>query len=176
MQLVLRKDVDRLGKIGDIVNVKRGYARNYLLPHGLAMAVSATNIAKIEVEKKVEIQPEEILVSTQPNKGLAVAADKFITVAVDANITPELRSEGLAREVVRRIQAMRKNAGFNIEDRITTYFQAQGELLKVMTDWGDYVKAETLSNILISGEMPPDVYTESHNIEGQELVLGVERI
>ena len=97
--------------------------------------------------QKVEIQPEEILVSTQPNEGLAVAADKFITVAVDANITPELRSEGLAREVVRRIQAMRKNAGFNIEDRITTYFQAQGELVKVMTDWGDYVKAETFSNI-----------------------------
>ena len=75
-------------------------------------------------------QPQEILVQTQPAAGLAVAADKLITVGIDAAITPELRAEGLAREIVRRIQDMRKNAGFNIEDRITTYYTAGAPALR----------------------------------------------
>jgi isoleucyl-tRNA synthetase len=70
----------------------------------------------------IRLSPEEILVDTQPVEGLAVSADKMVTVAVEAAITPSLRAEGLAREIVRRVQAMRKNADFNIEDRITTYF------------------------------------------------------
>jgi isoleucyl-tRNA synthetase len=88
----------------------------------------------------IELAPNEILVSTQPAEGLAVAADKLITVAVDATLTPELRLEGLAREVVRRIQAMRKDAGFDIADRIT-YYVASGELARVF-DRGDYVSRD----------------------------------
>jgi hypothetical protein len=56
-----------------------------------------------------------------PAEGLAVAADKQRHRSSRRHLTPELRAEGLAREVVRRVQAMRKEAGFNIEDRITTF-------------------------------------------------------
>mgnify|MGYP001826669133 CR=1 FL=1 len=81
----------------------------------------------LEVEgERVELAPEEVLIQTQPAEGLAVAADKGVTVAVDAVITPELRVEGRAREVVRRVQTMRKDADFNIEDRITTWYAAEG--------------------------------------------------
>ncbi|HSV86481.1 MAG TPA: DUF5915 domain-containing protein, partial [Levilinea sp.] len=73
--------------------------------------------------RRIELAPEEILVHTEPVAGLAVASEHGITVAIDANLTEELQSEGLAREVVRRIQAMRKEAGFNIDDRIHTYYQ-----------------------------------------------------
>jgi len=67
----------------------------------VAASVSAGLPVPLELEgQSVELAPEEILVSTLPVEGLAVAADKLLTVAVDATVTPELRAEGLAREVV----------------------------------------------------------------------------
>ena len=130
----------------------------------------------LEVEaKSVELAPEEVLIQTQPAQGLAVAVDKGVTVAVDAVITPELRAEGRAREVVRRVQTMRKDADFNIEDRITTWYAAEGELADVMVAWGDYIRAETLSTELVAGEPPADAYTETHQVEGASIKLGVKR-
>ena len=101
--------------------------------------------------ESVELAPSEILVSTLPAEGLAVAADKVITVALDAVLTPELRAEGLAREIVRRVQDMRKNAGFEIADRITTYFVAEGLLAEVVQTWAVYLKNETLTTQLVAG-------------------------
>jgi len=125
--------------------------------------------------ESVKWAPEEVLVQTQPAEGLAVAADKGVTVAVDAVITPELRSEGLAREVVRRVQTMRKEADFNIEDRITAWYVTEGELSQVMADWGDYIRSETLSTDLMDGEPPADAYVETHKLEGVSITLGVRR-
>ncbi len=137
----------------------------------VAASVQAGLPVSLEVDgQTVELAPEEILVQTHPAEGLAVAADKLVTVAVDAAVTPELRAEGLAREVVRRIQAMRKDAGFDIADRITTYYQASGESWPlVFQAWGDYIQAETLTTRLVAGEAPAGAYTETHNIDGQEL-------
>jgi isoleucyl-tRNA synthetase len=124
----------------------------------------------------VYLAPEEILVETQPAEGLAVAADKMVTVAVDSVITPDLRAEGLAREIVRRIQAQRKNADFNIEDRITTYYLAEGDLAGVFRDWSEYIKAETLTIELVAGESAPEAYTETHQVEGMEFTIGVQQV
>jgi isoleucyl-tRNA synthetase len=106
---------------------------------------------------------------------LAVALDRTATVALDTTITPELRSEGLAREIVRRVQAMRKNADFNIEDRILTYYQADGDLARVFQAWGDYIQAETLSTELIPGAPPAEAHVETHKIDGMPVVLGIHR-
>jgi isoleucyl-tRNA synthetase len=130
----------------------------------------------LEVDSEtVTLTPEEVLIQTEPAEGLAIATDKLATVAIDANLTPELLAEGLAREVVRRIQAMRKDAGFNIEDRITTYYQAEGDLAKVFETWGEYIKAETLSTELTNTEPPSDAYSETHKVNGQTLHLSVKR-
>jgi isoleucyl-tRNA synthetase len=104
-----------------------------------------------------------------------VAVDKGVTVAVDAVITPELRAEGLAREVVRRVQTMRKEADFNIEDRITTWYVAEPELSDIVMAWCDYIRAETLSSELIAGQPPADAYSDSHKIDGASITLGVKR-
>jgi isoleucyl-tRNA synthetase len=145
-------------------------------PNVVAASVQDGLPVSLEVDgQMVELSAQEILVQTHPAEGLAVAADKLVTVAVDAAITPELRAEGLAREVVRRIQAMRKEAGFDISDRITTFYQASGEFAEVFQAWSAYIQAETLSIRLVAGEAPARAYTEAHNIEGQELKLGVMR-
>jgi len=122
----------------------------------------------------IELSPDEILVQTQPLEGLAIAADRMITVAVDTEITPDLRAEGLAREIVRRVQDMRKNAGFSIEDRITTFYLADsGDLDRVIADWACYITAETLTTHLAAEEPPQDAYVEKHKLDGMELLLGV---
>jgi len=142
----------------------------------IARDVRAGLPVKLELEDQVvELSPEEILVQTEPAEGLAVAADKLVTVAIDASLTPELRAEGLAREVVRRVQAMRKDAGFNIEDRITTYYQAEADLAQVFSDWADYIQAETLTTNLVAGQPPAEAYSEVHKVDGEELTLGVRR-
>jgi isoleucyl-tRNA synthetase len=125
--------------------------------------------------EEIALAPEEVLIRTHAAAGLAMATDKGITVAVDTTITPALRTEGLARELVRRIQVMRKDAGFNIEDRITTYSLAEGELAEALAAWSDYLKAETLSTELLSTTPPPEAYTETQTIEGMSIILGVQR-
>jgi len=145
-------------------------------PARVAEAVAAGLPVMLELEgQSLALAPEAVLVQTQPAEGLAVAADKLATVAVDAALTPELKAEGLAREVVRRVQAMRKEAGFDIADRITTYYQAPAELRAVFESWAEYIQAETLTTRLAAEAPPEGAYIEDHKVDGQELTLGVKR-
>ncbi|MCU0486596.1 MAG: class I tRNA ligase family protein, partial [Anaerolineales bacterium] len=124
----------------------------------------------------IELAPAEVLVSTTPAAGLAVAADKLTTVGIDTTLTPELRQEGLAREIVRRIQDMRKKADFNIVDRITTYYETpSAELAEVFSAWSSYLKADTLTTQLIPGPAAEGAYVEEHNLDGVRLTLGVKQ-
>jgi len=145
-------------------------------PYQVAASMAAGLPVTLQVDgESVDLAPGEILVNTQPAEGLAVAADKLITVAVDATLTPELRREGLAREVVRRLQAMRKDAGFDISDRITTYYVAAGELAQVFSTWSDYIQAETLTTSLVAGEPPEGAYQETQKVDSEPITLGVKR-
>ncbi len=145
----------------------------------VAAAVQAGVSLTLEVDgQTVELAPTDVVVQTMPVEGLAVATDKGISVAIDATLTPELKAEGLAREIVRRVQDMRKKAGFNIEDRITTYYQVEGpsELLQnVLANWTDYLCAETLTTQLVNGAPPDGAYTEDQQVEGDTLKLAVQR-
>ena len=99
-------------------------------------------------------------------------------VAVDGAITPELAEEGLAREVVHRIQGMRRSANFDVTDRIVTYYQGPDEFLKVMQGtFSDYIRDETLSTQLVDGSADPstEAVTEETKVEGMEITLGVHR-
>ena len=123
----------------------------------------------------VSLTGEEILVSTEAAENMAVAADKVVTVGIDTVVTPELKAEGLAREIVRRIQTQRKNADFNIEDRITTWYVASGEFEKIFNDWGGYIKSETLTTELMAAEPPADAFVEEHKIDGLDIKIGLKR-
>ncbi len=127
--------------------------------------------------ERLELAANEVLVQTMPVEGLAVAEDRGISVAVDAVLSDALRAEGLAREIVRRVQEMRKKAGFNIEDRIRTYYQAadDGWLDALLANWGDYLRAETLTLELVNGAAPAQAYAETLQLDGKELTLAVLR-
>jgi isoleucyl-tRNA synthetase len=144
----------------------------------LARQLQAGVAVAIQVQgQAVELLPEEAEVRIHAQTGYALAEERGLIVAVDTALTPDLEREGLARDLVRRIQNMRKEAGFNIDDRITTYYQAEGRLAEVMTDpeQASYILAETLSRELLECPPPHGTHAQSFELEGSHITLGVRR-
>ncbi|MGD1993710.1 MAG: class I tRNA ligase family protein [Anaerolineae bacterium] len=132
---------------------------------------------QLEVEgQAVELAPDEVLIQEEAREGLAVASDDDVTVAVDAELTPELEAEGLAREVIRRVQSLRKEADFNLDDRIVTAYQAEDELAEAVATWEETIATETLSVELRAGEPDPSMAVETFEVDGHVLTLGVRRV
>jgi len=133
---------------------------------------------QVEVaDETIELEPDEVLVQEEPREGLAVASEHGVTVAMDVEITDELAAEGLARDVVRRIQSLRKEADFDLDDRIVTVYQAEEGLAEAIEGWSDYIAAETLSAEIKEGSPSSDemdVLAEDE-VEGYRLVLGLRR-
>ncbi|HEY91639.1 MAG TPA: isoleucine--tRNA ligase [Dehalococcoidia bacterium] len=109
--------------------------------------------------------------------GLAMITEGNVTVAIDTEIPPELAAEGLAREVVHRLQTMRRSAGFDIADHIVTFYEGDDYVNQVMTDssLGGYIRQETLSRQLVNEVPEEDVFRESYKLSGHEIVLGVRK-
>jgi isoleucyl-tRNA synthetase len=108
--------------------------------------------------------------------GYVVGSEGGYSVAVPTEISPELEAEGMAREIVRRLQAMRRSAGFDIADHIITYYQGEAYIRRVMGDFADYIKQETLSRELVDGAPEEGVFTERHKLSGYDILLGVKRL
>ena len=107
----------------------------------------------------------------------SVSLDGGYIVAVNGAITQELAAEGLAREVVHRIQGLRRSSKFEVTDRIVTYYQGPAEFAEVMQGpFSDYIRDETLSSQLVDGAPDADAATETVKVEGMEITLGVQRV
>ena len=119
--------------------------------------------------------PEEVVVNASDKEGYSVASEAGYTVAVTTNVTEELASEGSAREIVHRIQNMRRSAGFDISDRIETFYRGGAAAEAVFEAHDGYIRQETLSDVLTRGESPA-AYTESHDLGGAEVTIGVRRL
>ncbi len=111
-------------------------------------------IESLEKEGKMVISPngntyelteEDILISSEDIPGWQVAQDGDITVALDTTLTDDLREEGLARELVNRVQNLRKDSDFNVTDKIDISLSENELLEKALEKFGDYVKSETLA-------------------------------
>jgi isoleucyl-tRNA synthetase len=148
-----------------------------LAPATVVAQVNAAEPVRISIAgEPFDLAPAEILVTSQPAEGLAVAADRVVTVAIDTVISDTLLAEGLAREIVRRVQNMRKEADFNIEDRIILTYQADGRPIHIFEDWADYIKTETLATKIVHGLVPERAYMKMEKIDGETITLGIERV
>jgi isoleucyl-tRNA synthetase len=108
--------------------------------------------------------------------GYVVVSEGSHAVAISKDIPEELLAEGVAREIVRRLQTMRRSAGFDIADHIVTCYRGDDYINRVMSDFADYIKQETLSKELIEGISGKDAFSESHKLSGHEITLGVRRL
>ncbi len=154
-------------------------ALSALDPAKVAASVAAGLPIVLEVDgETLELAASEVLVETKPAEGLAVAADKLATVAVDATLTPELKAEGLAREMVRRIQALRKDAGFDIADRIHLHVRASPQLAQAISTHRDFIMGETLA-LSLDDDLPTDeagIKTALLQFDGEQAQVALRKV
>ncbi|MDZ4159898.1 MAG: DUF5915 domain-containing protein, partial [Anaerolineaceae bacterium] len=122
-----------------------------------------------------EILGEEVEVRAQARSGFAVAADGAYLAALVTSLTPELVQEGLAREFVRRVQDLRKQADLDISDRIILFYEVSAGLGKAVQMFKDYVQGETLTLELVAGRGPEGAPTSSDAFDGETLTIGLRR-
>ena len=137
------------------------------LKHLAAQVLEEVNVKELAIVDEMPVME---------HKPWPVATEGDLTGMLDTDITPELAAEGMAREIVRRLQNMRRSAGFEITDHIITYYQGDEYIGKVMADFAEYIRQETLSERLIEGVPKKEVYTESFKLDGHELLLSVKKL
>jgi isoleucyl-tRNA synthetase len=123
-----------------------------------------------------DILPEEVEVRVQAHAGFAVASEGAYLAALVTDLTPELVSEGLARELVRRVQDLRKQADLDIADRITLYYTASEGLKKAIHDFKDYLMGETLTVNLVEGAAPEGAPSISDTFDGETVTVAVKKV
>ncbi|HEX7000605.1 MAG TPA: DUF5915 domain-containing protein, partial [Trueperaceae bacterium] len=133
--------------------------------------------------ESIELAPEDLLLDARSPEGYAAQEDRGYLAALRTEVTPELRLEGLARDVVRLVQNARKEAGLDVSDRIELTLFAGGALGEALERHGDEVAAEVLAvkSVLRSPEeappQPPQgAHTERHELDGMDLTLVIEKV
>ena len=124
----------------------------------------------------VTLLAKELEVLTKPQEGYAVAEEQEILVGLNIVVTEGLKKEGLARDIVRRIQNQRKDAGFEIADKIKIYYAAGAQIADAFTIYGDYISAETLAAVIEKAEPPEEAHVADYTIDGENLLLGLVRV
>lgn len=122
------------------------------------------------------LAPDEVLVQSQPRVGYGVAGESGLVVALDTTLTPELVAEGLAREVIRRVQDLRKQADYNLTDRIVVRYRAGGALAEAIVQFAEAIRAEVLAERLEPVDEPQGDAVLTDKVDGQELTVAVARV
>jgi isoleucyl-tRNA synthetase len=125
--------------------------------------------------ESIEILPEEVEVRVDAHAGLSASAEAGYLAALSTELTPELELEGLAREFVRRVQELRKDAGFQVADRIHVRFAASPRLGQALEAFGEYAKAETLAVEMGRDESPKGEAASEHAFDGETLRVAITR-
>jgi len=118
---------------------------------------------------------EDILVQTESRGGLAIASDKGVTVAVDIHLTPELVAEGYARDLVRAINTLRKEAGFALDDRVHVAYMAEGESAAAFVACAEYIQRETLAVSLAAGRGPEDAVRQGVKVGDEQIAIALHK-
>jgi isoleucyl-tRNA synthetase len=124
---------------------------------------------------RLEIQPDEVEVRSEARSGLVVASEGAYLAALKTELTPALVREGLAREFVRRVQDLRKQAELDIADRIRLYVTATPDLIAALQAHREYVMGETLAVDLVESEPPAEAATSEAWFDGQWVKFGIEK-
>ncbi len=141
-----------------------------------ARSLLAGNPLAVTVEgQDYQILPDEVEVRAQAKSGFSVASEGALMAALVTDLTPELEREGLAREFVRRVQDLRKQAEFEIADRIRIYYEATPKLTGALEAFREYVMNETLAVELLSQELPHGIPTTSDAFDGEEVKVALAK-
>ena len=137
--------------------------------------LNTTGTLKVVVDGTEEsLEKEDLLIETAQLEGYMSETDRGITVVLDTNLTPELIEEGFVREVISKIQTMRKEADFQVMDHICVYQQGNDTIRDIIEKNADQIKEEVLADEICLDRM--DGHTASWKINGEEVTLGVSKV
>jgi isoleucyl-tRNA synthetase len=102
--------------------------------------------------------------------------DNDLLVGVNTVVNEQLEREGIARDIVRRVQALRKEADFDIDDHIATYYSGDPKIEAVFKSEAEYIQAETLSDMLIRDDPPTEAHVSEFSVDGLEMTLGLVKM
>ena len=122
----------------------------------------------------VELAEEDLLIETAQSEGYVTETDGETSVVLDTNLTPELIQEGFVREIISKVQTMRKEAGFEVMDKIIVYAKDNDKIMDIMKANQDEIKREVLAENIILGEA--EGYTKEWNINKEAVTLGVSKV
>ena len=123
---------------------------------------------------EVSLSEEDLLIEMSNKEGFVEQSDNSVTVVLDTNLTPELLEEGYVRELISKIQTMRKEAGFEVMDKIRISMTGSEKLEEFLTENADFVKTETMASLIDMAGLSG--YTKEWDINGERVTLGVEKI
>lgn len=126
-------------------------------------------------DESVELGPDDIEVISHGIEGWSVESEEGITVAVDTELSNELVQEGIAREFVNRVQNMRKDAGFDVTDRISVSYSGSDEIGKAINSMMDYIKEQTLAEEIIDSELESSDYVKNWQIGDYQCEIAIKR-
>ena len=141
-----------------------------------AMNELRTNgVLKLDINgNNVELTEEDLLIETAQTEGYVSESDGETSVVLDTNLTPELIEEGFVREIISKIQTMRKEAGFEVMDKIVVYAHGNDKIQDVMKTHEDEIKSEVLADEMVLGET--DGYVKEWNINKEAVTMGVKKL
>ena len=142
--------------------------------HKAMEELNSTGSLKLDsISDEVVLSKEDLLIEMTQMEGYVTQSDNNITVVLDTNLTPELIEEGFVREIISKIQTMRKDAGFEVMDHIAVTYEADEKLSNVFEKFGDEIKTEVLAVSIKSGELKG--YEKDWKINGEAVKLAVEK-
>ncbi len=121
----------------------------------------------------VSFTADDLLISTESKPGFVSACEGDKMVVLDVNLTKELVDEGFVREIISKIQTMRKEADFVVTDRITIYYKTESDVARIMAENSETIAQATLANKLVAGELKG--YQKIWDINGEQVTLAVEK-
>ena len=129
--------------------------------------------ATLQVDgEEVVLEMDDVLIDTAEKDGFVSSGDHTLTVVLDANLTPALLEEGFVREIVSKVQTMRKEADFNVTDRICVYHDGNAKIAEVLAK--NDICGDVLATEVVAGK--GGTYTKEWNINGEVVTLGVSRV
>ena len=123
--------------------------------------------------QEVVLTKDDLLIDVSQKDGYVTEEDNYVTVVLDTNLTPELIEEGFVRELISKIQTMRKEAGFEVMDHISVFQEGNELIAELIKAHADEIKTEVMADHISIGAMSG--FVKEWNINGENVMLGVEK-
>lgn len=126
-------------------------------------------------DTEVKLNKDDVLTTPMNKPGFIAAEDRGVTVVLDTNLSDELIREGYAREVISKVQTMRKDAGFEVTDRISLYYEGDDELAAALDAYREMIGRTTLATSIARGTAPEGYVSQQWDINGKKATLGIAK-